>query len=179
MIEDGRTCHAVAGITCPAVPCPGLSDPGPCAQLAALAKWRGMSHEEQLAALGTPPPLIDPAVRDAVNACPARGPVLPLSMQDDCGCRGKELSGCREGKGAIPGRVTLRDCLACQGSDGSPETRRLRKSPLSQPRGEGIARERDPDDPSETDGPGTPRELVRGNSLPWPAFPRLARRLIS
>ena len=74
-----------------------------------------MSAEEQAARLGTPRPSIDPAVRDAVNACQDRGPVLPISMQDDCGCQGKELSECRRGKGAIEGRVTLRDCLDCQG----------------------------------------------------------------
>jgi hypothetical protein len=61
-----------------------------------------------------PPAAVDPAVRDRVNACPDRGPVLPLSLQDDCGCRGQELSECRAGKGATPGRVTLRECLACQ-----------------------------------------------------------------
>jgi hypothetical protein len=45
---------------------------------------------------------------------PDRGSVLPLSQQDDCGCAGKELSECRKGKGSVPGRVRLRDCLACQ-----------------------------------------------------------------
>ena len=73
-----------------------------------------MTAEEQSSRLGTPRPAIDPAVRDAVNACTDRGPVLPISLQDDCGCLGKELSECRAGKGAIAGRVTLRDCLACQ-----------------------------------------------------------------
>jgi glycosyltransferase involved in cell wall biosynthesis len=56
---------------------------------------------------------VDPAVRDRVIACPSRGPVLPISMQADCSCRGKEVSECRAGKGTVPGRVTLRDCLAC------------------------------------------------------------------
>jgi glycosyltransferase involved in cell wall biosynthesis len=50
-----------------------------------------------------------------LDACPHRGPVLPLSMQPSCGCASKELSECRAGKGAAPGRVTLRDCLACVG----------------------------------------------------------------
>jgi hypothetical protein len=75
-----------------------------------------MQPEEQIAKLGAPRPAIDPIVRDAVNACPFRGPVLPLSLQDDCGCLGKELSECRSGRGTIPGRVTLRDCLKCQGA---------------------------------------------------------------
>jgi hypothetical protein len=74
-----------------------------------------MSAEEQASKLGQPRASVDPAVRDAINSCPSRGPVLPLSMQDDCGCQGKELSECRAGKGAMAGRVTLRDCLACQG----------------------------------------------------------------
>ena len=55
------------------------------------------------------------AVRLArVHACPDRGSVLPVSMQDECGCQGKELSECRKRKGKHPGRVTLRDCLSCQ-----------------------------------------------------------------
>lgn len=59
-------------------------------------------------------PSLGAAIRDRVVNCPDRGPVLPISMQDDCGCKGKELSECRSGKGKNPGRVTLRDCLACQ-----------------------------------------------------------------
>ncbi|WP_435005149.1 glycosyltransferase [Tundrisphaera lichenicola] len=56
----------------------------------------------------------NPAAKLArVAACPDRGGVLPLSMQDDCGCAGRELSECRAGRGAIPGRVTLRECIAC------------------------------------------------------------------
>jgi glycosyltransferase involved in cell wall biosynthesis len=58
---------------------------------------------------------VDPAVRDRVLSCPARGPVLPISQQDDCGCRGKEVSECRRKKGKIAGRATLADCLTCQG----------------------------------------------------------------
>jgi len=59
-------------------------------------------------------PSIDPAVRDRVNACADRGSVLPISMQDDCGCVGRELSECRASQGKTPGRVTLRDCLECK-----------------------------------------------------------------
>lgn len=74
--------------------------------------------EAILAACPTRPSVttgIDPAVRDAVNACLDRGPVLPLSLQP-AGCcgPGPEVSECRAGKGSIPGRVTLRDCLACK-----------------------------------------------------------------
>jgi hypothetical protein len=53
-------------------------------------------------------------VQSEVMKCPDRGGVLPLSMQDDCGCRNKELSECRVGRGTIPGRVTLSDCLTCR-----------------------------------------------------------------
>ncbi len=51
------------------------------------------------------------AALGAVSACPHRGPVLPVSLQPECGC--SELSKCRAGRGLVPGRVTLPDCLAC------------------------------------------------------------------
>jgi hypothetical protein len=117
--EPGRlTCPRAEGLACPSTPCPGRSSPEVCSHLASLSTWRSMSTDEQIGRLGRPRPTIDPAVRDAVNACPDRGPVLPISLQDDCGCRGKELSECRAGQGAIPGRVTLRDCLTCKGKLG-------------------------------------------------------------
>ena len=47
----------------------------------------------------------------AIAACADRGSVLPHSLQPECGCA--ELTECRNGRGRIPGRVTLRDCLAC------------------------------------------------------------------
>jgi hypothetical protein len=65
-------------------------------------------------AVPTPRPAVDAAVRDRVIACPDRGPVLPISMQASCGCRGREVSECRRGLGTVPGRVTLRECLACK-----------------------------------------------------------------
>lgn len=108
------TCGRIVGFHCWSTPCPGLTDPGVCTHLERLAQWRSMSLDEQAGKLGRPRLSIDPAVRDAVNSCLSRGPVLPISMQDDCGCRGKELSECRAGRGVIPGRVTLRDCLKCQ-----------------------------------------------------------------
>jgi hypothetical protein len=58
-----------------------------------------------------------------VRDCPDRGPVLPLSQQPvGCCGGGAELTECRAGKGATPGRVTLRDCLACtaEGPIGAP-----------------------------------------------------------
>ncbi len=118
MLDDpsGRlTCPRVAGMLCPASPCPGTADLGVCSHVERLLAWRRLSTDEQAGRLGDPGPAVPPEIRDAVNSCPSRGPVLPISMQDDCGCLGKELSECREGRGAIPGRVTLRDCLACRG----------------------------------------------------------------
>lgn len=51
-----------------------------------------------------------------VAACPGRGPVLPVSMQRECGCG--ELSLCRacRGPASRPGEVTLDDCLLCVSS---------------------------------------------------------------
>jgi hypothetical protein len=106
-------CPRFDGFRCPASPCLGASDPGFCRHARALATWRALTAEEQVGRLGPTRPKVPPAVRDAVNACPSRGPVLPISLQDDCGCAGKELSECREGKGQVAGRVTLRECLAC------------------------------------------------------------------
>ena len=108
------SCPRDEALHCPTEPCPGRLDPGVCSHLKTLRAWRTLSREEQRNQLGEGRPSIDPALRDAVNACPSRGSVLPISMQDDCGCSGKELSECRDGRGTIPGRVTLRDCLACQ-----------------------------------------------------------------
>ena len=57
-----------------------------------------------------------------MNACPDRGSVLPISQQDDCGCRGRERTECHAGRGTTPGRVTLAECLACQGDRLDPPT---------------------------------------------------------
>src|SRR4051812_3325619 len=101
------SCPQVTGLACPAGPCPGLSNPAICRHLESLMAWRSLGSEEQAARLFRPRPALDPALRDAVNACPDRGPVLPISLQDDCGCRGRERSECRAGKGEVAGRVTL------------------------------------------------------------------------
>jgi hypothetical protein len=115
-------CPGFSGVSCPVLPCPGATEPGICKHLASLAAWRSLDPDEQTARLSMPRPVINPAIRDAVNACPDRGSVLPISMQDDCGCRGRELSACKAGKGEVPGRVTLRDCLACKGLTSKRET---------------------------------------------------------
>ena len=103
------------GRTCPASPCPGATDPRACAHWDRLQAWRAIPQAEQAAlAGGAARRVLDPRVRDAVNACPDRGSVLPVSEQDDCGCQGRELTACRAGRGVRPGRVTLVDCLSCQ-----------------------------------------------------------------
>jgi hypothetical protein len=48
----------------------------------------------------------------AIGSCPSRGPVLPVSQQAECGC--SELTECRAGKGATPGRVSMDECLVCR-----------------------------------------------------------------
>ena len=107
------TCPRRPGLACPIAPCPGEADPGACAHIAALDAWRALGVDEQ-SARSARRPAIDPAVRDAVHACPHRGPVLPVSQQPECGCA--ELTECRAGKGIRPGGVTLRECLDCQGA---------------------------------------------------------------
>jgi hypothetical protein len=47
----------------------------------------------------------------AVAACPDRGGILAASLQPECGC--SELTECLAGRGAIPGQVSLQDCLSC------------------------------------------------------------------
>jgi hypothetical protein len=61
-------------------------------------------------------PSLDPAVRDRVLACEYRGCEGGLVLRDDersCCGGGAERTACSAGKGAIPGRVTLRECLEC------------------------------------------------------------------
>ena len=107
-------CPREPSFACPDDPCPGPGDPGVCSHLRRISGWRSLPAEVQSERIRDPARGIDPAVRDAVHACPDRGPVLPVSEQDDCGCRGREVSLCRAGRGAKPGRVTLRDCLDCR-----------------------------------------------------------------
>ena len=100
---------------CPQTPCPGAVEPGACDHWHRLSTWRAVSSGAQLARTARAGrATLDPRVRDAVNACPDRGPVLPISQQDDCGCQGREVSLCRAGWGRQSGKVTLADCLGCQ-----------------------------------------------------------------
>lgn len=102
---------------CPTTPCPGDSDLNVCDHWNRLTAWRAVSRADQVTRVETATrPLVDPRVRDAVVACGDRGAVLPISEQDDCGCRGRELTECRAGLGVPPGRVTLLECLDCQTS---------------------------------------------------------------
>lgn len=108
----GLSCPRVEGLSCSTSSCPGLIDPGVCQHLAGLTVWRGLTAVDQFASLESRRPTLDPAVRDAVLACLDRGPVLPVSMQPECGCA--ELTECRAGRGKVAGRVTLRECLECK-----------------------------------------------------------------
>ncbi len=110
------TCSRHPEIRCRSAACSGAADPGVCSHLRRIEAWRQVGPEDQLRAATGPLQGVDPLVRDAVNACPDRGAVLPISEQDDCGCRGRELSACGAGRGRTPGRVTLRDCLDCRES---------------------------------------------------------------
>ena len=109
---------------CPiaAGPCIGLHQPHLCPLAAEHDHWRRAVVGASAGLGGLPtPPADPPPARELwalLKACPDRGGVLPLSLQDTSGCcgGGPELSGCRAGKGAVAGRVTLRDCLACAGA---------------------------------------------------------------
>ena len=62
-------------------------------------------------------PAVPARVRDAVLRCPDRGPEGGLVLRDDertCCGGGEERTACAAGRGARPGRVTLRECLACR-----------------------------------------------------------------
>ena len=101
---------------CPMAACRGLTEPGVCDHWRRLTAWRAVPATEQAARAETATRTrLDPRLRDAVLACPDRGSVLPISLQDDCGCRGREVTGCRAGLGTTPGRVTLADCFECRG----------------------------------------------------------------
>lgn len=111
-------CRTDTQFNCPLKDCPGRSDPGICSHLKGLVAWRELSDDEQVARLSTEAKAaVDPMIRDAVLSCPDRGSVLPLSLQDDCGCLGRELTECRAMRGITPGRVTLRECLRCRAGE--------------------------------------------------------------
>jgi hypothetical protein len=101
--------------TCPVVRGDCLGETVP--RLCELARDRDDYRRLLVArAIGAEPPRSAPVVAsrrtlDLVSSCPDRGPVLPVSLQPECGCA--ELSECRAGKGTPAGRVTLRNCLAC------------------------------------------------------------------
>ena len=102
--------------TCPVrgAACLGESVP----RLCVLARTRGDYRrqltrlaEEALAGGAEPRRLDLREVLAVVSGCPERGPVLPPTLQPECGC--SELTECRAGRGEYPGRVTLQDCLSC------------------------------------------------------------------
>lgn len=103
---------------CPSCPvsegnCLGQSVPRLCHLAGIREDFRLLLIERALGGEPAPAPIVPDAL-GLVSACPHRGPVLPLRHQPECGCA--ELSECRDGRGGTPGRVTLRECLACVGS---------------------------------------------------------------
>ncbi len=107
-------------------------NPRPATSWRRLNAWRAVPHADQAArAEASTRTRLDPRLRDAVLACPDRGSVLPISQQDDCGCRGRELTECRAGQGALPGRVTLAECFECRASRaGAPRSLDERGPPV-------------------------------------------------
>ena len=83
-----------------------------CELAATRPDYRRLLAEQarEVAATGGRPPSLD-ALLAAVSACGHRGRTLPHTTQAECGCG--ELTECRADRGRSPGRVTLRDCLAC------------------------------------------------------------------
>lgn len=85
-------------------------------ELAAVVREFGLDVASANRARATP--AIDPQVIKRVNECEHRGPEGGLALTEDersCCGGGAERTECRAGKGARPGRVTLRECLACAG----------------------------------------------------------------
>lgn len=86
-------------------------------RLCVLASTR-QDYRNQLVRLADAAP-IGPARREfdldavlaAIACCADRGPVLPRSLQPECGCA--ELTECLRGLGEQAGRVTLQDCIRC------------------------------------------------------------------
>lgn len=111
------TCIRITGLACPRGDCPGAEESWVCDRVALMARRSAMTAgerraEDAAARMAATPTPGQAAVLARVSACPDRGGVLPISMQDPgCGCG--ELSECFRGKGKTPGKVGLRDCLAC------------------------------------------------------------------
>lgn len=94
---------------CPRPDCIGVGDVYACKFIQRINAWRELGEEAQIAKLASP---TDAKILAAVRECPDRGSTLPPAEQMDCGCA--ELTYCAANKGAVPGRVTLRDCMDCR-----------------------------------------------------------------
>jgi hypothetical protein len=96
---------------------PVIDTPEVVAHLASLAAWRSKTDAEKRAAISEQATsAVDPELRDRVNACQYRGAeggLILTEAERTCCCGGAERTECRAGKGKIPGRVTLRECLEC------------------------------------------------------------------
>lgn len=91
----------------PGLDCYGTFSPGACDRQATDDAFR--------ASLVRRAELLDAWPR--VQACPHRGPVLPPSRLEDCGCQGRELAECRArlGPAPRPDAVTVDECARCVG----------------------------------------------------------------
>ncbi len=104
-------------VSCPVTDCGAVCLGQTIPRLCTLARSR-QDYRHQLVRLARPQAEAAPhaphdldAILATVASCSDRGSVLPLSEQPECGC--SELNECREGRGAVAGRVTLQDCITC------------------------------------------------------------------
>ena len=104
-------------------PCLGERAARLCELAATRPDYRLLLVEQarQVSEAGGRSPTLDDLL-GAVTTCQYRGEILPHRLQTECGCG--ELNHCRVGHGAIAGRVTLRDCLACVSARLNDEARR-------------------------------------------------------
>ena len=104
-------------------PCIGERASRLCELAATRPDYRRLLVEQarRISEVGGRAPTLDDLL-GAVATCPHRGSVLPHRLQAECGCG--ELTHCRAGRGANPGRVTLRHCLACVSTRLTWENRR-------------------------------------------------------
>ncbi len=106
-------CQRTSGTVCPNVlTCHGLNNPAICDLLTKRQAWAALTDDERSEQMNVQHHTIQRTL-PLVKSCPDRGTTLPASVSEACGCA--ELTVCGQLKGRYPGRVTLRDCLACQG----------------------------------------------------------------
>lgn len=83
--------------------CPG--------EFASRICWLAQTRPDYHQYLGSPSSIGLTDLLQKVAGCPNRGSILVHSLQFECGCL--ELTECCKGRGQVPGRVTLNDCIVC------------------------------------------------------------------